>query len=218
MDRAGVAGADGPTHHGALDIAFMRCVQDMVCAAPLDEQDLRDLMFTAAEYDDGPFAIRYPRGAATGMPVREGFEPIEIGKGRKIADGKDLAFVTYGAIGQYVPAARERLRAHGVDAAHYDLRFCKPLDDALLTEVFTSFDKVITVEDGVVTGGAGTAVLEWLADHDVPRGEVLRLGLPDDFVEHGSQRELHDEVGIGPDGLTAHALALLGKEQHIEAA
>ena len=222
MDRAGVAGADGPTHHGALDIPFMRCVQDMVCAAPLDEQDLRDLMFTAAQYDDGPIAIRYPRGAATGMDLRPGFEPIEIGKGRKIADGQDVAFLTYGAIGQYAVEARERLRAHGVDAAHYDLRFCKPLDHELLTEVFTTFDKVITVEDGVVTGGAGTAVLEWLADHDVPRAaaraEVLRLGLPDDFVEHGTQRELHDEVGIGPDGLVRHALALLGKEQHIEAA
>ncbi|MEP0548271.1 MAG: 1-deoxy-D-xylulose-5-phosphate synthase [Rhodothermales bacterium] len=218
MDRAGVAGADGPTHHGALDIPFMRCVQNMVCAAPLDEQDLRDLMFTAAQHDDGPFAIRYPRGSATGMALRDGFEAVEIGKGRKIADGSDLAFVTYGAIGQYVPEARERLRSHGVDAAHYDLRFCKPLDHALLQEVFARFDNVITVEDGVVTGGAGTAVLEWLADHGVAHGEVLRLGLPDDFVEHGSQRELHDEVGIGPDGLVRHALALLGKEQHIEAA
>jgi 1-deoxy-D-xylulose-5-phosphate synthase len=152
------------------------------------------------------------------MTLREGFETLEIGKGRKIADGSDIAFVTYGAIGQYVPAARERLRAHGVSAAHYDLRFCKPLDSALLTDVFASFDKVITVEDGVVTGGAGTAVLEWLADHDVSHGEVLRLGLPDHFVEHGSQRELHDEIGIGPDGLVRHALALLGHEQHIEAA
>ena len=156
------------------------------------------------------------------MDLRGGFEPIEIGKGRKIADGTDMAFVTYGAIGQYVIEARERLRAHGVDAAHYDLRFCKPLDHELLTEVFTKFDKVITVEDGVVVGGAGSAVLEWLADHDVPqtasRPDVLRLGLPDHFVEHGTQRELHDEVGIGPEGLVQHALALLGKEQHIEAA
>ena len=218
MDRAGVAGADGPTHHGALDIPFMRCVQNMICAAPLDEQDLRDLMFTASLHEGGPFAIRYPRGAATGMPLREGFEEIDIGTGRKVAGGTDLAFLTYGAIGQYVFEARERLRAHGIDAAHYDLRFCKPLDSALLTEVFTTFDKVITVEDGVVTGGAGSAVVEWLADHDMPQADVLRLGLPDRFVDHGSQRELHDEVGIGPDGLVKHALAHLGQEQHTEAA
>ncbi len=218
MDRAGVAGADGPTHHGALDIPFMRCVQNMVCAAPLDEQDLRDLMFTAAQHATGPFAIRYPRGAATGMTLRPGFRALEIGKGRTVADGTDLAFLTYGAIGRYVAEARERLRAHGVDAAHYDLRFCKPLDEALLTEVFATFDKVITVEDGVVTGGAGTAVLEWLADRDLPQAKVLRLGLPDHFVEHGTQRELHDEVGIGPDGLVEHALAFLGQEQRIEAA
>lgn len=218
MDRAGVAGADGPTHHGALDIPFMRCVQGMTCAAPLDEQDLRDLMYTASLHEGGPFAIRYPRGAATGMPLREGFERLPIGKGRKIADGQDLAFVTYGAIGQYVPEVRERLRAHGIEAAHYDLRFCKPLDDELLEEVFARFDKVITVEDGVVMGGAGSAVLEWMADHGVRGAEVLRLGLPDRFVEHGTQRELHDEVGIGPDGLVRHALAMLGQQEHVEAA
>lgn len=222
MDRAGVAGSDGPTHHGALDIPYLRCVPDLILAAPLDEQDLRDLMFTAAQYDGGPFAIRYPRGAATGMELRDGFEEIEIGKGRKIADGEDVAFVTYGAIGQYVPEARERLRTHGVAAAHYDLRFCKPLDDELLAEVFSAFDRVITVEDGAVMGGAGSAVLEWLAERDFPkaasRPEVLRLGLPDRFVEHGTQRELHDEVGIGPDGLVRHALALLGREARIEAA
>ncbi|MEM1042600.1 MAG: 1-deoxy-D-xylulose-5-phosphate synthase [Bacteroidota bacterium] len=218
MDRAGVAGADGPTHHGALDIPYLRCIPNIVCAAPLDEQDLRDLMFTAAAYDDGPFAIRYPRGAATGMTLRPDFEAIEIGTGRRVADGTDIAFLSYGAIGQYVHEARERLRAHGVDAAHYDLRFCKPLDHALLAEVFARFDKVITVEDGVTVGGAGTAVLEWMAEHAETPADVLRLGLPDHFVEHGSQRELHDEVGIGPDGLVEHALAFLGQEQHTEAA
>ncbi|MDX1531287.1 MAG: 1-deoxy-D-xylulose-5-phosphate synthase [Rhodothermales bacterium] len=218
MDRAGVAGADGPTHHGALDVAYMRCVQGMVVAAPLDEQDLRDLMYTALQYEDGPFAIRYPRGAATGMDLRDGFEAIPLGTGRKVADGTDLAFLTYGAIGTYVHEARERLHGHGISAAHYDLRFVKPLDAELLTEVFSQFDKVITVEDGVVVGGAGSAVLEWLADQSHLEAEVLRLGLPDQFVEHGTQRELHDEVGIGPDGLFNHALAFLGHETQIEAA
>lgn len=209
MDRAGVAGADGPTHHGALDIAYMRCVQGMTVAAPMDEQDLRDLLYTALQHD-GPFAIRYPRGEATGMPLRPDFRAIPIGKGRRIADGEDLAFLTYGAIGLYVEEVRERLAAYGLHAAHYDLRFCKPLDDELLEEVTSRFSKIITVEDGVVMGGAGSAVLEWMADRDVQGVRVRRLGLPDHFVEHGTQRELHDECGIGPDGLVAAALALVG--------
>jgi len=218
MDRAGFAGADGPTHHGALDIAYMRCVQHMICSAPLDEQDLRDLMYTALVYEDGPFAIRYPRGAATGMALRDGFEELEIGKGRKVADGSDVAFLTYGAIGQYVYEVRERLSAVGIEAAHYDLRFCKPLDEALLTEVFTSFEKIITVEDGVVDGGAGSAVVEWASDNGYAGPKVLRLGLPNRFVDHGSQRQLHDEVGIGPDGLFERALDLVDDKRQVEAA
>ena len=212
MDRAGVAGADGPTHHGALDVAFMRAVQGLVCAAPMHEQDLRDMLYTALQLD-GPFAVRYPRGAATGMPLRDGFEPIEIGTGRKIRDGADVAFVTYGAIGNYAVEACERLAAEGIEAAHYDLRFVKPLDAALLTEVFGRHSRVITVEDGVRDGGAGSAVLEWASDAGVLGAtQVVRLGLPDRFVEHGTQRQLHDEAGIGPDGLVRAAHALVGAE------
>ena len=218
MDRAGVAGADGPTHHGALDIAFMRAVQGLVCAAPLDEQDLRDLLYTSLQYD-GPFAVRYPRGAATGMALRDEFHQLEIGKGRQLADGTDLAFVTYGAIGNYVPEARERLAARGISAAHYDLRFVKPLDHDLLSEVFATHSRVITIEDGVRDGGAGSAVLEWAADHNVLAGtQVVRLGLPDSYIEHGTQRQLHDEVGIGPDGIEHAALELVGAEATAEAA
>ncbi|WP_420456864.1 1-deoxy-D-xylulose-5-phosphate synthase [Rubrivirga sp.] len=212
MDRAGIAGADGPTHHGALDVAYMRAVQNLVVAAPLDEQDLRDLLFTALQHD-GPFAVRYPRGAATGMALRDGFQALPIGKGRKVRDGGDVAFVTYGAIGQYAVEACERLAAEGVEAAHYDLRFVKPLDAALLTEVFGRHSRVVTVEDGVRDGGAGSAVLEWASDAGVLDGtRVVRLGLPDRFVEHGTQRQLHDEVGIGPDGLVRAARALVGAE------
>ena len=218
MDRAGFAGADGPTHHGGLDVAYMRCVPNMVCAAPMDEQDLRDLMWTALQHEGGPFAIRYPRGEATGMTLRAGFEPIGIGKGRQVADGTDVAFLSYGAIGLYVDEAREKLRGQGISAAHYDLRFCKPLDHALLSEVFDRFDKVITVEDGVVQGGAGSAVLEWAMEHDRFGTKVVRLGMPDRFVEHGSQRQLHDEIGIGPDGLVDAAVALMGREAAVEAA
>ena len=213
MDRAGFAGADGPTHHGALDVAYMRVVQGMVCAAPLDEQDLRDLMYTALQHD-GPFAIRYPRGEATGMALRTDFETLPIGKGRRIAEGEDVALVTYGAIGAYVAEARDRLAADGIHAAHYDLRFVKPLDDALLTEVFGRFQRVITLEDGVRDGGAGSAVVEWASDRGLMDGvRVTRLGMPDQYVEHGSQRQLHDEVGIGPDGIVTAVRALMGQAE-----
>ena len=218
MDRAGVAGADGPTHHGALDVPFMRAVQGMVCAAPLDEQELRDLLYTALQHD-GPFALRYPRGAATGMELRPGFERLEIGQARWLADGDDLAILSYGAIGRYVDEARQTLAAQGVSAAHLDLRFCKPLDAARLHEVFARFDHVVTVEDGVRDGGAGSAVIEWASDADVLAGtRVVRLGLPDAFIEHGTQRQLHDQVGIGPDGIAAAALALVRGELASEAA
>ncbi|GAB5537121.1 MAG: 1-deoxy-D-xylulose-5-phosphate synthase [Rubricoccaceae bacterium] len=218
MDRAGVAGADGPTHHGALDIAFMRAVQGLVCAAPLDEQDLRDLLYTSLQHD-GPFAVRYPRGQATGMALREAFHQLEIGTGRQLADGSDLAFVTYGAIGNYVPEARERLSQRGISAAHYDLRFVKPLDHELLSDVFATHSRVITIEDGVRDGGAGSAVLEWAADNNALVGtQVVRLGLPDHYIEHGTQRQLHDEVGIGPDGIERAALELVGAEATAEAA
>jgi 1-deoxy-D-xylulose-5-phosphate synthase len=211
MDRAGVAGADGQTHHGALDVPYMRCIQGMVVSAPMDEQDLRDLMHTASLYWDGPFAIRYPRGKATGMDVRDDLRPIEIGRGRKIADGSDIAFVSYGAIGNYINEVRDRLSQDGVSAAHYDLRFAKPLDEDLLSEIAQRFDTVITVEDGVRIGGAGSAVAEWFSDRGDPI-RVVRLGLPDEFVEQGTQRELHDLVGIGPDGLYETASAILSGE------
>jgi 1-deoxy-D-xylulose-5-phosphate synthase len=209
MDRAGVAGADGPTHHGALDIAYMRCIQGMIVSAPMDEQDLRDLMYTASLYDDGPFSIRYPRGGATGIETGP-YRQLEIGRGRQIADGDDLAILSVGAIGNYVAEARERLAEAGVSASHYDLRFVKPLDDELLEEVAARFDTIVTVEDGVLDGGAGSAVLEWMADHGASP-KVTRLGLPNTFVEHGTQRELHDLVGIGPDGILEAALAALGR-------
>ena len=214
MDRAGLAGSDGPTHHGGLDIAYLRCIPNMVCAAPMDEQDLRDLMFTASQHEGGPFAIRYPRGEATGLKMRTQFKRIEPGTGRRIRDGRDVAFVSYGAIGSYLFEACDRLADLGVDAAHYDLRFCKPLDSVLLAEIFTRFDRVITVEDGVVLAGAGSAVLEWMVDNGY-RAEVLRMGLPDRFVEHGTQRELHDLVGIGPNGLVSAAMAMLDEPSSV---
>lgn len=212
MDRAGVAGSDGPTHHGTLDVAYLRCIPGMVCAAPMDEQDLRDLMYSGLYHERGPFAIRYPRGEATGMRLRSEFSLIPIGRGRRLRDGVDLAFLSYGAIGSYLTQVCERLAAGGILAAHYDLRFCKPLDSDLLTDVFERFDRIVTVEDGVVQGGAGSAVLEWMSDHGYA-ASVRRLGLPDQFVPHGTQRELHDMVGIGPDGLYQAAVSMLSGAQ-----
>jgi 1-deoxy-D-xylulose-5-phosphate synthase len=212
MDRAGLVGADGATHHGTLDIPYLRCVPEMVLAAPFDEQDLRDLMFTASRYQAGPFAIRYPRGAATGMEIRPTFTELEIGRGRRLHDGRDLAFVSYGAIGGYLADVRNRLAEQGIEAAHYDLRFVKPIDEKLLHEVFDRFDHVITIEDGVIQGGAGSAVLEWANDRGF-RSDILRLGLPDEFIEHGTQRELHDMVGIGPDGIYERTLTYLRRRR-----
>ena len=199
MDRAGLAGSDGPTHHGALDVAYMRCVPGMVCAAPMDEQDLRALMYPAALHESGPFAIRYPRGEATGMALRPDFQEIPVGRGRCIREGTDVAILSYGSIGQYVVEACQQLETRGIRAGHYD---------QLLENVFERYPRVITVEDGVVHGGAGSAVLEWMAEREV-HAPVRCLGLPDAFVAHGTQRELHDQVGIGPDGLVAAAVQLV---------
>ncbi len=212
LDRAGVAGADGPTHHGALDIAYLRSVPGMILSAPLDEQDLRDLMWTALHRADGPFAIRYPRGSATGMPLRPGFTEIEIGKGRRLREGTDVAILSYGAIGAYVSEACTKLDEIGLHPAHYDLRFCKPLDDQLLHEVFQKYPNVVTIEDGAIPGGAGSAVLEWMVDHRY-QSRVVRMGLPDGFVEHGTQRDLHDLVGIGPEGIMRQILSLTVSNQ-----
>lgn len=216
MDRSGLVGADGPTHHGALDIPYLRCIQGMVCAAPLDEQDLRDMMYSALQHD-GPVAIRYPRGSATGMTLRPDFQEIPLGKGRRIVEGEDLAFLSYGAIGNYLPSVLERLKEEGIHAGHYDLRFVKPLDEELLAEICGKYSRVITLEDGVIMGGAGSAVLEWMMDNNIRDVEVTRMGLPDHFVEHGTQLELHNEVGLGPDGIFSTALRVMGKQAHAEA-
>ncbi|MBA4853695.1 1-deoxy-D-xylulose-5-phosphate synthase [Emticicia sp. BO119] len=204
LDRAGFAGADGPTHHGAYDIAYMRCIPNMVIAAPMNEEELRNMMYTF-QLDEiqklkKAFTIRYPRGEGVLPDWRRPLRKIGIGKGQKIKDGNDIAILTIGHVGNYAVQACEMLRQDGVSAAHYDLRFVKPLDEALLHEVFQQFDKVLTVEDGCVKGGMGSAVLEFMADHEYT-AKVKRLGIPDRIVEHGEQIELHRECGFDPDGI-----------------
>lgn len=211
LDRAGVAGADGPTHHGAYDLAFMRCIPNMVVSAPMNEAELRNLMYLAQKGGQGPFTIRYPRGQGVMPEWRLPFEEIEVGKGRKIKDGKDIAILTIGHIGNYVPEVLELLDADGIDPAHYDLRFVKPLDEKLLHEVFSKYASVVTVEDGCLMGGMGSAVLEFMAENGYS-AKVRRLGIPDRVVEHGEQNELHAECGYDASGIAKAVRELCGIE------
>ena len=209
LDRAGIAGADGPTHHGAYDLAFMRCIPNLVVSSPMNEQELRNLMYTAQLPGVGPFSIRYPRGQGV-MPVwRTAFEKIEIGKGRLIQDGEEIAILTLGHIGNYAIEARKMLAEDELFPAHYDMRFVKPLDEVLLHKIFGKFDKVITVEDGCLMGGFGSAILEFMADHNYT-AKVIRLGIPDRLIEHGEQQELHKECGYDAEGIAQTVRSLAG--------
>lgn len=194
LDRAGIAGADGATHHGAYDLAYMRCIPNMVVSAPMNEEELRNLMFTAQQENMGPFVIRYPRGQGVMVDWRKPMKTIEVGKGRKICDGEDVAILTIGHIGNEATKARLVLKEEGISPAHYDLRFVKPLDEPMLHEVFSKYKQVVTIEDGAIEGGMGSAVLEFMADHNYS-SHVVRLGIPDGIVEHGEQVELWAECG-----------------------
>ena len=200
IDRAGLVGADGPTHHGAYDIAYMRTVPNMIISSPLNEQDLRDMMYTASNYDDASWAIRYPRGKATGMNVRREFQNIEIGKGIKLRDGDSVAVLSFGPIGKYVTEAAQKLSQEGIEIGHFDMRFAKPIDTELIDEVCENYDHIITLEDHARLGGFGSAVAEYIAEKETsPTLKIM--GIPDRIVEHGTQEELHDEVGIGVTGI-----------------
>jgi 1-deoxy-D-xylulose-5-phosphate synthase len=209
LDRAGFAGADGPTHHGAYDVAYFRCLPNMIVAAPMNEQELRNLMFTAQlPRSEQAFSIRYPRGQGVMPSWRTPFEKIEIGTGRVIKQGEELAILTLGHIGNYAVEVCEKLEKRGIHIGHYDLRFVKPLDEALLHTIFTNYTKIITVEDGCVQGGMGSAVLEFMADHHYSVA-IKRLGMPDKIVEHGEQSELHKECGFDPEGIEAAVVEML---------
>jgi 1-deoxy-D-xylulose-5-phosphate synthase len=209
LDRAGFSGADGPTHHGAYDLAYFRCLPNMIVAAPMNEAELRNLMFTAQlPRTEKAFSIRYPRGQGVMPNWRTPMEEIKIGTGRKIRAGEELAILTIGHIGNYAIEVCERLAAQHIEVAHYDMRFVKPLDEALLHEIFSAYKKVLTVEDGCVQGGFGSAVLEFMADHHY-HADVKRLGIPDRIVEHGEQYELHHECGLDPDGIEKAVIGML---------
>lgn len=193
LDRAGLVGDDGPTHHGAYDIAYFRCIPNMIISAPMNEEELRNLMYTSQlDTTQNPFVIRYPRGEGVMSDWKKPFQEIEIGKGRKLKEGTDIAILSFGHPGNFVTAAIRELRTFEIDPAHYDMRFAKPIDEALLHEVFSKYNKIITVEDGTVIGGFGSAILEFMAANGY-KADVHILGIPDRIVEHGTVKELQRE-------------------------
>jgi 1-deoxy-D-xylulose-5-phosphate synthase len=209
LDRAGVVGEDGATHHGAYDIAYMRCIPNMIVSSPMNESELRNLLYTAQlDKNEFPFVIRYPRGEGVMPEWKTPFQEIEVGKGRKLKDGEGLAILSFGHPGNFVTAAIRELRAEGLNPAHYDMRFVKPLDEALLHDVFKKYDRILTVEDGTVVGGFGSAILEFQAAQGYS-ASVRMLGIPDRVVEHGGQKELQRECGYDAPAIAAAAREML---------
>ena len=195
IDRAGVVGADGPTHHGAFDISFLRCVPNIIGASPMDLEDFRNLLYTAqAKQEKSPFAIRYPKGNGIDGNTNATFRKLEIGRGRKIRDGEYIAILSLGPVGQYVKEACEELAIAQIEIAHYDLRFFKPLDEKILHQVFQKFTVVVTIEDGSITGGVGSGVMEFMVEHGYS-SVLKRLGLPDTFAPQGTQQQIHEKYG-----------------------
>lgn len=206
LDRAGLVGEDGPTHHGVFDLAYFRPVPNLTISSPMDEHELRRLMYTAQLPDQGPFVIRYPRGRGVLTQWRCPLEAVPVGKGRKLKEGRDLAVITLGPIGNTAAKAIAQAEKQGtLSVAHYDLRFLKPLDTEMLHEIGRRFPRIITIEDGVKTGGMGTAILEFMSENGYsPRLE--RIGVPDQFIEHGTVQQLYHLCGMDEEGITATIL------------
>jgi 1-deoxy-D-xylulose-5-phosphate synthase len=208
LDRAGLVGDDGPTHHGCYDIAYMRCIPNLIVSAPMNEMELRNLMYTA-QLDEMqlPIVIRYPRGEGINADLQKDtmaqkypFQKIQIGKGQKLKDGKDIAILSFGHPGNFAATAIRDVRTEGINPAHYDMRFAKPIDEEMLHEVFTNYNKIVTVEDGTVVGGFGSAVLEFMNAHGY-KADVKIVGIPDRLVEHGTPKQLYEEIGIDANGI-----------------
>ncbi len=207
LDRGGLVGADGPTHHGVYDMAYFRCIPNMVVSAPMNEQELRNLMYTAQLPNQGPFSIRYPRGKGMMVNWQTPFEEIKVGQGRKVSDGNEIAILTIGHVGNFATEAIKELDTYSI--AHYDMRFVKPLDESLLHEIFKKHDKVITVEDGCLQGGFGSAVVEFMTDHNY-HSQIKRLGIPDEYIEHGTQAELWRECEYDKQAIKETIQQLVG--------
>jgi 1-deoxy-D-xylulose-5-phosphate synthase len=213
MDRGGLVGSDGPTHQGAYDMAYMRCVPNMTVSAPMDEEELRNLMFTAQQDNMGPFSIRYPRGEGVMIDWKRPMRALPVGKGRIICEGEDIAILSIGTIGNHVKKANGILNLDEIYPAHYDMRFVKPLDEEMLHIVFSKFKKVITIEDGCLMGGFGSAVLEWAMDHGYNETEIKRIGIPDEVIEQGEPSDQYKECGLHPEGIVKTVMEMLGVSQ-----
>lgn len=200
LDRAGLVGADGPTHHGVFDLAYLRLIPGMVVMAPKDEAELRDMLYTAVEYKNGPIAIRYPRGSALGVELKEGFTLIEIGKAEKLIEGDDIAILALGSMVDYSLKTQKLLKEQGINSEIINMRFAKPLDNEMLDYVANKFQKIVTLEENNLPGGFGSAVAEYFMSKNY-KNDIKMIGLPDKFVDHGTQEELHHLLGIDPAGI-----------------
>ncbi len=200
LDRAGLVGSDGPTHHGAFDLTYLRLIPGMVVMAPKDESELRDMLFTAVKHRGGPIALRYPRGAGLGVQLKEGFSLIEIGKSERLKEGKDVALLAVGIMVDYALKASEMLEHDGISCEVINMRFIKPLDSEQLDFIASGHSKIVTLEENTLIGGFGSGVVEYFSEKNY-KNEILRIGIPDEFVEHGTQAELHQLLGIDPEGI-----------------
>lgn len=200
LDRSGLVGEDGPTHHGAYDLAYLNAVPGLIIAAPMNGYDLRNLMFSAQLPGNGPYVIRYPRGGCACTDWQRPFKEIKAGKGRQVSDGKDIAILSLGHPGNFVKEAIDKLKEEGIYPAHYDMMFLKPLDKEILKEVFKGYQAVITVEDGTVKGGLGSSVLEFMAENNISC-QVKLMGIPDDYIPHGTVEQLHHLCGFDANGI-----------------
>jgi 1-deoxy-D-xylulose-5-phosphate synthase len=200
IDRGGIVGSDGATHQGVFDLAYMRSIPNMIISAPMNEEELRNLMYTAQLKNQGPFSIRYPRGRGRMSDWRQPFREIEIGKARLIRSGKDIAVLTIGTAGVMAEDAIIRLEMENIEPEHWDMRFVKPMDKECLHAIFRSFKQVLIVEDGVLAGGFGSAIIEFMCDNGY-QASVKRLGVPDAFIDHGSQGELYEECGFDAESI-----------------
>lgn len=214
LDRAGVVGSDGATHHGIFDLAYMRCIPNITIAAPRNEIELRNLMYTAQEFKSGPFVIRYPRGKGYIVDWKQPMKKVKIGKGEQLKAGKDLAVITIGTMAHSAARAIEKVeRENEISIAHYDMRFLKPLDTEMLHEIASNFKQIVTIEDGVINGGFGSAVLEFMADNNY-KLNVKRLGINDTFVEHGTPEQLYNMLGLDTEGIAKSLLEYINIQKH----
>jgi 1-deoxy-D-xylulose-5-phosphate synthase len=215
LDRAGLVGADGPTHHGTFDLAYLRIIPGMVIMAPKDEAELRNMVYTAVNHCDTPVAVRYPRGSVLGVKLESGFSKIEIGKAETIAHGEDLAILAVGSMVNYAEKASAMLAENGIKCELINMRFIKPLDTNLLNEIAAKFEKFVTIEENSLLGGFGSAVLEYFNDKNY-KNEILRIGIPDKFIDHGTQPELHKLIEIDPAGIFSRISSFLKSEKVTE--